>query len=265
MSIATNTGWGPYRWSLSSVFPGLSLFLGCHCQLAESARTFCLSAPFPAHRTVIQSQVQVSPPERCLPFLSSCLWRGLGALGLHGLCDGTRPPNHSLAGLLKLFTLECEAPDSSVRLGTGCCPSAFSRGKSGWLTRETGKVTSGCCQLFYTLLQWEAGRERAVRKPGAALGCVQGRYCIFSLLKFTPVLKPPGDFVPLPKWKAHSRWGVFVQPSSQAEQGSTACRITLKLGYLTWTCCLFLSVLHFGVLGVPHYKACVGGRDQVTV
>lgn len=90
------------------MFPGLSLFLGCHCQPAESARAFCPSAPFPAYRTVIQSQVQVFPPERCLPFLSSCLWKGLGPLGLHGLCDGSRPPNYSLSGLLKLLTLECE-------------------------------------------------------------------------------------------------------------------------------------------------------------
>lgn len=154
------------------MFPGLSLFLGCHCQPAESARAFCPSAPFPAYRTVIQSQVQVFPPERCLPFLSSCLWKGLGPLGLHCLCDGSRPPNYSLSGLLKLLTLECEVLWLFCSFTYRLLPFCLLQGKSGRLPRETRIVTFGCGQLFYTLLQWEAGRERAVRMPGAALGCV---------------------------------------------------------------------------------------------
>lgn len=63
----------------------------------------------------------------------------------------------------------------------------------------------------------------------------------------------------MPKWKAHSRWGVFVQPSSQAEQGSTACRVTLKLGYLTLTCCVCFFLFCISGSSVFHITKLVLG------
>ena len=134
-----------------------------------------LSVPqLPSQPTELSSNLKstCSLPRDAYPSSAAASGRAWGHLGCKVCVMAPGLQITAFQAFQSFSLLNVRSPASPVLLHTGCCPSAFSRGKSGRLTRETGIVTFGCAQPFYTLLQWEAGRERAVRMPGAALGCV---------------------------------------------------------------------------------------------
>lgn len=156
--------------------------------------------PSPAHRNraTMQFQVQV-PPKRSMNLTWQLSLEELGPLGLSSLPVADRHPVSQPPGLLELLSLEGRVPWLSCHLRKGCC-FLPSQGKAGVANKgnvgQSPRAEVSSCPSSHG---GEAASQQLVRLTGVAWLCVQAAVLFFCLLKFTRVLKTPGDFVLLPK------------------------------------------------------------------